>query len=99
MYYGLQSKDILTKETIDVYNITGYVNELRLFKRGMLDHDLLISLVCEKVLSEEIFQSVKLLKCERITDFFVGLQLYSAVNDPQTANDPQIGPQMIPNRK
>ena len=25
--------------------------------------------------------------------------LYSAANDPQTANDPQIGPQMIPNRK
>ena len=25
--------------------------------------------------------------------------VYSAANDPQTANDPQIGPQMIPNRK
>ena len=25
--------------------------------------------------------------------------LYSAANDPQTGNDPQIGPQMIPNRK
>lgn len=27
--------------------------------------------------------------------------MYSAANDPQTANDPQIGPQMIPdvNRK
>ena len=25
--------------------------------------------------------------------------LYSATNDPQTGNDPQIGPQMIPNRK
>ena len=27
------------------------------------------------------------------------LALYSAANDPQTGNDPQIGPQMIPNRK
>ena len=27
------------------------------------------------------------------------VDLYSAANDPQTANDPQIGPQMIPNRK
>ena len=25
--------------------------------------------------------------------------MYSASNDPQTGNDPQIGPQMIPNRK
>ena len=25
--------------------------------------------------------------------------LYSAANDPQTGNDPQIGLQMIPNRK
>ena len=25
--------------------------------------------------------------------------LYSAANDPQTGNDPQIGPQMIPTRK
>ena len=28
-----------------------------------------------------------------------GSMLYSAANDPQTANDPRIGPQMIPNRK
>ena len=27
------------------------------------------------------------------------LALYSAANDPQTGNDPQIGPQMIPNSK
>ena len=29
----------------------------------------------------------------------VFVELYSAANDPQTGNDPQIGPQMIPNRK
>ena len=27
------------------------------------------------------------------------LALYSAASDPQTGNDPKIGPQMIPNRK
>ena len=31
--------------------------------------------------------------------FLQSKDLYSAANDPQTGNDPQIGPQMIPNRK
>ena len=30
---------------------------------------------------------------------FPRFELYSAANDPETGNDPQIGPQMIPNRK
>lgn len=59
VYYGLQTKNILTKETIDVYNITGKVNEQRLFKTVMQDHNLPMWLVCEQVLSAEIFQSIQ----------------------------------------
>ena len=33
------------------------------------------------------------------TDYWVNVELYSTANDPETANDPQNGPQMILDRK
>ena len=32
-------------------------------------------------------------------DYCTAPQMIPTANDPQTGNDPQIGPQMIPNRK
>ena len=43
--------------------------------------------------------SKTLFKPENLGQFDNTAGLYSAANDPQTGNDPQIGPQMIPNRK